>query len=73
MQNARVAAFTVSELFRENQQGVKLRPRRLGLNIILRLAKLKTIILFSSVHIYNTVDIVFNPLMPSGNKKVTHT
>ena len=73
MQNARVAAFIFSELFRENQQGVKLPPRRLGLNIILRLAKLTTIILISSVHIYNTVDIVFNLLMPSGNKKVTHT
>ena len=34
MQNGRVAAFTVSELLRENQQGVKLRPPpKLGLKI----------------------------------------
>ena len=31
LQNARVADFTVSELLRENQQGVKLPPTRLGL------------------------------------------
>ena len=31
LQNDRVTAFTVSELLRENQQGVKLPPLRLGL------------------------------------------
>ena len=36
LQNARVAAFTVSELLRENQQGGKINPSppaRLGLKI----------------------------------------
>ena len=40
LQNARVAAFTVSELLRENEQGVKLTSRpitRLGLNPCLSL------------------------------------
>ena len=37
LQNARVTAFTVSELLRENEQGVKLPPThtpRLGLNML---------------------------------------
>ena len=34
LQNARVAAFTVSELFRENQQGVKIPPTQIRLKLM---------------------------------------
>ena len=48
LQNARVTAFTVSELLRENQQGGKISPLpRLGLKSILRCWNVK---IFLSLH-----------------------